>query len=522
MLQCIYHLLNELIQQQFYFHSNHFLSLQVRLESIGAEDIVDGNPRLILGLIWTIILRFQIQEIEIDVDEEDESSEKKSAKDALLLWCQRKTNGYQGVHIQDFTNSWRSGLGFNALIHSHRPDLFDYSLLQPGRNIENLNHAFDVASTDLGIPRLLDAEDIDTNRPDEKSILTYVASYYHTFARMKNEQKSGKRIANIVGKLMEADKKKMHYEGLTTDLLEWVKEKTRELEKRNFPNSLDGIQKELLAFKQYRTIEKPPKYKERSEIEALYFHINTSLKSLNQPQYTPQDGQLINDIERAWQKLENAEHNREVALRDELLRQEKLEQLNYKFEKKSVLREGYLKEMIQVLSDPRYGSNLTQVDATVKKHEAISADILARAERFNDLSAMADELEKENYHGKDRVKNREEEVLTKWRELLELLDKHKNNLALMSGLMNLLREIDATMTTIHGLEVQFASEDVGPHLLGVEELLQAHSLQELQVTALGETQRRFMRQGEAYKKSGQKDAPILDKKLKELDTLYTA
>lgn len=43
-----------------------------------------------------------------------------------------------------------------------------------------------------------------------------------------------------------------------------------------------------------------------------------------------------------------------------------------------MLREGYLKEMIQVLSDPRYGSNLAQVDATVKKHEAISADIMAR------------------------------------------------------------------------------------------------------------------------------------------------
>ena len=33
--------------------------LQVNLENIGAEDIVDGNPRLILGLIWTIILRSQ-------------------------------------------------------------------------------------------------------------------------------------------------------------------------------------------------------------------------------------------------------------------------------------------------------------------------------------------------------------------------------------------------------------------------------------------------------------------------------
>jgi hypothetical protein len=36
----------------------------VQFENIGAEDIVDGNKRLILGLIWTIILRFQIQDIE--------------------------------------------------------------------------------------------------------------------------------------------------------------------------------------------------------------------------------------------------------------------------------------------------------------------------------------------------------------------------------------------------------------------------------------------------------------------------
>lgn len=195
------------------------------------------------------------------------------------------------------------------------------------------------------------------------------------------------------------------------------------------------------------------RYKERSEIEALYFTINTLLKTLHQPHYTPQDGQLINDIEKAWQKLEYAEHHREVALREELLRQEKLEQLNYKFEKKSVLREGYLKEMIQVLSDPRYGASFVQVDATVKKHEAISADILARVERFNDLTAMARELEKENYHGKDRASRRETEVLEKWRKLLELLENHKNNLSQMSNLMNLLREIDATLSTIHDLRV---------------------------------------------------------------------
>lgn len=262
------------------------------------------------------------------------------------------------------------------------------------------------------------------------------------------------------------------------------------------------------------------RYKERSEIEALYFTINTLLLTLHQPHYIPQDGQLINDIEKAWQRLEQAEHHREVALRDELLRQEKLEQLNYKFEKKSVLREGYLKEMIQVLSDPRYGANFGQVDATVKKHEAISADILARIERFNDLTAMAKELTHENYHGKDRVNKRESEVLEKWHRLLDLLENHKNNLSQMSSLMNMLREIDATLANIYELQVQFGSEDVGPHLFGVEELLQAHSLQELQMNSLGETQRRFVRQGQALKNGDHKDIAVLMKRLDDLSAAY--
>jgi len=34
--------------------------MRVHLENMGAHDIVDGNPRLTLGLIWTIILRFQV------------------------------------------------------------------------------------------------------------------------------------------------------------------------------------------------------------------------------------------------------------------------------------------------------------------------------------------------------------------------------------------------------------------------------------------------------------------------------
>ncbi|GIY06493.1 hypothetical protein CDAR_514752 [Caerostris darwini] len=497
-----------------------FLHTKVRLESIGAEDIVDGNPRLILGLIWTIILRFQIQEIEIDVNEDDESSEKKSAKDALLLWCQRKTAGYPGVNIQDFHVSWRSGLGFNALIHSHRPDLINYPALHNNNHIQNLNNAFDIAQKELGIPRLLDAEDVDINKPDEKSVITYVASYYHTFARMKSEMKGGKRIANIVGQMMDADKLKNNYELFTSNLLQWIQMKIKELDNRNFPNSLDGIQKELLKFKEYRTIEKPPKYKERSEIEALLFSIQTKMKALGQPLYIPCEGQLVHDIEKAWDELEKAEHRREVALREELLRQEKLENLAYRFERKSVVREGYLKEMIQVLSDPRYGSNLSQVEATVKKHEAISADILAREERFQNLTTMADELVEENYHSKEKIKMREQEIMQRWDYLLELLKKHRSTLTNLSNLMSMLREIDTITSEIKEMEASFYTEDLGRHLLAVEDLLQKHSLVEAHITSQGDTIRKLNKQALSYINDGHKEAPILQKRLNKLNAEY--
>ncbi|KAB5535982.1 hypothetical protein PHYPO_G00124090 [Pangasianodon hypophthalmus] len=38
----------------------------VKLVSIGAEEIVDGNVKMTLGMIWTIILRFAIQDISVE------------------------------------------------------------------------------------------------------------------------------------------------------------------------------------------------------------------------------------------------------------------------------------------------------------------------------------------------------------------------------------------------------------------------------------------------------------------------
>merc|ERR1719317_1706676 len=94
-------------------------------------------------MIWTIILRFAIQDISV---------EEMTAKEGLLLWCQRKTAPYKNVNVQNFHLSWRDGLAFCALIHRHRPDLLDYSKLSKDNPLENLNLAFDIAEKYLDNP----------------------------------------------------------------------------------------------------------------------------------------------------------------------------------------------------------------------------------------------------------------------------------------------------------------------------------------------------------------------------------
>lgn len=118
-----------------------------------------------------------------------------SAKEGLLLWCQRKTAGYRDVNVQNFSTSWKDGLAFCALIHKHRPDLLDYSKLSHDNPMANLNLAFDVAEQHLDIPRMLDPEDmVRAVKPDERSVMAYVSSYYHAFAGQQKAETAANRI----------------------------------------------------------------------------------------------------------------------------------------------------------------------------------------------------------------------------------------------------------------------------------------------------------------------------------------
>jgi len=87
----------------------------IRIVNIRPDEIVDGNPKLTLGLIWTIILHYQISDVV--VSGEDSSL---TAKEALLLWSKRTTAGYPDVNVRDFTRSWTDGRAFLAILHRNR------------------------------------------------------------------------------------------------------------------------------------------------------------------------------------------------------------------------------------------------------------------------------------------------------------------------------------------------------------------------------------------------------------------
>ncbi|XP_013770092.1 dystrophin-like [Pundamilia nyererei] len=150
--------------------------LQVELVNIGAADIVDGNHKLILGLIWSIILHWQVKDVMKDVME---GLQQTNSEKILLSWVRQNTRQYPQVNVVNFSSSWNDGLAFNALIHSHRPELFDWSSVEKKTSaVDRLEHAFSKAEQHLGIERLLDPEDVAVAHPDKKSIIMYVTSLF--------------------------------------------------------------------------------------------------------------------------------------------------------------------------------------------------------------------------------------------------------------------------------------------------------------------------------------------------------
>ncbi|KAK0168745.1 hypothetical protein PV327_002516 [Microctonus hyperodae] len=149
----------------------------VKLVNISSNDIVDGNPKLTLGLVWSIILHYQVHNHLKDLMSELQQT---NLERTLLAWCRLNSQNYPGVDIKNFTTSWSDGLAFNALLHKWKPHLFNFNDIARKHPNARLDFAFRLAHDELNIERLLDPEDVNTSIPDKKSIMMYVMCLFQS------------------------------------------------------------------------------------------------------------------------------------------------------------------------------------------------------------------------------------------------------------------------------------------------------------------------------------------------------
>ncbi|NXQ33487.1 SYNE2 protein, partial [Alaudala cheleensis] len=210
-------------------------SRSLKLINIHVADIIEGKPSIVLGLIWTIIFHFHIEELArtlactynqpspacssaADSSPKASRSAQKSAKikerwkmsatKALLLWAKEQCSLHGSVSVTDFKSSWRSGLAFLAIIQALRPGLVDLEKAKARGNKENLKEAFRIAELELNIPRLLEPEDVDVVNPDEKSIMTYVAQFLQYSKNLpESEEDMQEKVREAMGWLAAQEKK---------------------------------------------------------------------------------------------------------------------------------------------------------------------------------------------------------------------------------------------------------------------------------------------------------------------------
>ncbi|CAK7231422.1 alpha-actinin [Sporothrix bragantina] len=281
---------------------NFIKSRGIQMTNIGAEDVVDGNRKIILGLIWTLISRFTISDI---------NEEGMTAKEGLLLWCQRKTACYDEVDVRDFSASWNDGLAFCALLDIHRPDLIDYDALDKNDRRGNMQLAFDLAHREIGIPKLLDVEDVcDVAKPDDLSLMTYIAYWFHAFSQMEKVENAGRRVEKFVNNMQGAWEMQSAYERRVAELLRQIRAQMADWRAATFAGTYADAKAQAGVFASYKRGQKRQWVAEKSELATLLGNIKTKLGTYRLRPYEPPAELRLEVMDREWTALTTAEMSR--------------------------------------------------------------------------------------------------------------------------------------------------------------------------------------------------------------------
>jgi len=296
---------------------NSFLKDIGILNSYSAENILEENATLICGMIWSLILRYNVSEI---------SEGELTAKEGLLLWAKNKVaEGSNGtINITNFHNNWQDGMAFNALIQAFRPDLADIRKLDPKNKTHNLNLAFQVAQDVLEIPKLLDADDMVSMKPDEKSVMTYISLFWKLFAGSKRKRLAGERVTHVVQREQSYSEMQSAFTKASAELADWMNSKISFFKADPNCNSQAELEVVIRAHIEYGRAEKPSKQQDLLDLEALYSSITSRLSTLGRSFVPPEEASLPT-MQRWWEQLTLAESAYAENLNNQLKTLKKME-----------------------------------------------------------------------------------------------------------------------------------------------------------------------------------------------------
>lgn len=171
---------------------------KLRMVNIGAEDIEGGNLKIILGLMWTLILRYQIASIpEQAPDSPVVEVQENSVKSALLAWFNHQIMPYNEMGIgpvRNFGTALSDGRALCALVDSLSPGAVDVTSLSGP--LDNCELAINTADETYSIARIIDAEDI-VNNPDEHAMMTYI-SFFQRFQQTGKIALRNKKVEVVI------------------------------------------------------------------------------------------------------------------------------------------------------------------------------------------------------------------------------------------------------------------------------------------------------------------------------------
>lgn len=329
-------------------------------------------------------------------------------------------------------------MAFCALIHKHHPNLIDYDNLDPSNYMANLQLAFDVAEKELDIPPLLDAKDVaDSERPDDKSIMAYVAYYWKKFASSGKQQKSANMISKLGKKQQENEKIISDYEERAKKLIHWINGSNEKLsDTSNFGNSLAKVQNTNNGFKSFKNEQKPKQNQEKGDLEITLKNLRSKQKNDGLQVYEPPKELSTESINGHWDELGKTQEKYEKALKEAILKMKYLERQLQRFQQKvkNLVQWQNHKKSNELAEDVEKLQTIAAVQGKIKIMEAFDGELNGNKKALDEIMKVGEEIIKEGHesaptieedkkktdHGFKEVEKAAQEFKEKLEKLLKL------------------------------------------------------------------------------------------------------